>query len=102
MVVTALLLVIMGILFLGRNRGLDKASRALKNLKIRVENGDEEDVLLTDPVRMEKVVLNLLTNAIKHTPVSGSVTVRWRCSAEEVCIEVSDTGVGISCLFAFP
>lgn len=66
-----------------------------KNLKIRVENGSEEDEMVADPARMEKVVLNLLTNAIKYTPASGSVTVRWRCRPEDVCIEVSDTGVGI-------
>lgn len=66
-----------------------------KQLKIRVENGDENDEVLADPARLEKVVLNLLTNAIKYTPASGSITVRWRSSPEEVFIEVSDTGVGI-------
>ncbi|MFA7235177.1 MAG: ATP-binding protein, partial [Terrimicrobiaceae bacterium] len=66
-----------------------------KYLKIRVEPGNEDDEMNADPVRMEKVLLNLLTNAIKYTPASGTVTVRWRCSAEEVCIEISDTGVGI-------
>lgn len=66
-----------------------------KSLKIRVESGNEEDEMVADPARMEKVMLNLLTNAIKYTPASGSVTVRWRCTPEEVCIEVSDTGVGI-------
>jgi signal transduction histidine kinase len=66
-----------------------------KQLKIRVENGDENDEVLADPARLEKVVLNLLTNAIKYTPASGSITVRWRCSPEEGVIEVSDTGVGI-------
>ena len=66
-----------------------------KGLKIRVENGNEDDVVLADPARMEKVILNLLTNAIKYTPAAGAVTVRWRCNAEEVRIEISDTGVGI-------
>ncbi len=66
-----------------------------KQLKIRVENGDENDEVLADPARLEKVLLNLLTNAIKYTPASGSITVRWRSAPEEVFIEVSDTGVGI-------
>jgi len=79
-------------------RGIVDSVRHLglsKNLKIRVEPGNESDEVLVDPARMEKVVLNLLTNAIKYTPASGSVTVRWRCSPDEVCIEVADTGVGI-------
>lgn len=66
-----------------------------KSLKIRVEKGNEEDEVLADPARMEKVMLNLLTNAIKYTPASGSITVRWNCTPEEIRIEVSDTGVGI-------
>ncbi len=79
-------------------RGIVDSVRHLglsKNLKIRVEPGNESDEVLADPARMEKVVINLLTNAIKYTPASGSVTVRWRCSPDEVCIEVADTGVGI-------
>ena len=41
------------------------------------------------------VVENLLDNALRHTPVGGSVTVRWRRSGGTVEFMVEDTGPGI-------
>jgi len=66
-----------------------------KQLRLKVEDGDHKVEALADPARLEKVLLNLLTNAIKYTPVGGAITVRWRGAAAGVEIEVEDTGVGI-------
>ncbi|HRJ71035.1 MAG TPA: ATP-binding protein [Terrimicrobiaceae bacterium] len=66
-----------------------------KQLKIRVENGDPGLVMHVDPARMEKVLVNLLTNAIKYTPAGGSILVRWVRAGNETAVEVEDTGVGI-------
>ena len=49
-----------------------------------------------DPVLLRQVLVGLLTNAFKHTPLPGSVTVRGRRDGEaEVVLEVIDTGGGI-------
>jgi signal transduction histidine kinase len=49
-----------------------------------------------DPTLLRQVMLGLLTNALKHTPLPGSVTVRGRRDGErEVVLEVIDTGPGI-------
>ena len=49
-----------------------------------------------DPTLLRQVLVGLLTNACKHTPPPGSVTVRGRLEGEaEVVIEVIDTGTGI-------
>jgi signal transduction histidine kinase len=49
-----------------------------------------------DPVLLRQVMVGLLTNAFKHTPLPGRVTVRGRRDGErEVILEVIDTGPGI-------
>ncbi len=49
-----------------------------------------------DPVLLRQVLIGLLTNAFKNTPSPGSVTLRARREgAEDVVIEVTDTGPGI-------
>ncbi|HEY8550642.1 MAG TPA: PAS domain S-box protein [Vicinamibacterales bacterium] len=49
-----------------------------------------------DPDRLQQVVWNLLTNAVKFTPKRGRVQVRLERVNSHVEIVVSDTGVGIS------
>jgi signal transduction histidine kinase len=48
-----------------------------------------------DPERLQRVLFNLIQNAIRHTPADGTVTVRAEPAGEWVEIEVADTGVGI-------
>jgi two-component system sensor histidine kinase BaeS len=50
-----------------------------------------------DPVRLRQAVSNLLSNAVRHTPPGGRVTLRSYAngSGDEVAVEVSDTGSGI-------
>ena len=49
-----------------------------------------------DPDRLEKVFLNLLTNAIKFTPQGGSITINWTKNGRWAKVLVKDTGIGIS------
>lgn len=49
-----------------------------------------------DPQRVGQILRNLLTNALKNTPVEGSVSVRARRHENEVEVIVEDTGVGIA------
>jgi signal transduction histidine kinase len=46
--------------------------------------------------KVQRVLLNLIQNAIRHTPADGSVTVRARTASGGVEIEVADDGEGIS------
>ena len=45
------------------------------------------------PQKLERVLYNLLTNALRHTPSDGSVAVRVEPNASEVRVSVEDTGV---------
>jgi signal transduction histidine kinase len=48
-----------------------------------------------NPEKLQRVLFNLIQNAIRHTPADGSVTVRAREAAGEIEIEVADDGEGI-------
>jgi len=48
-----------------------------------------------DRIRIEQVLTNLVQNAIKFTPPSGTVTMNATDLGEEVQVAVSDTGIGI-------
>lgn len=48
-----------------------------------------------DRVQFDRLVSNLVSNAIKYTPRGGTVKIHLRCSPENVVLEVRDTGQGI-------
>ena len=54
-----------------------------------------EVVAEADAERLQRVLFNLIQNAIRHTPADGSVTVRARSGEEGVEIEVADSGEGV-------
>ena len=47
------------------------------------------------PDKVERVLLNLLTNALRHTPSDGSVAVLVEPLSDEVRVSVEDTGGGL-------
>ncbi|QIQ07061.1 HAMP domain-containing histidine kinase [Streptomyces liangshanensis] len=53
-------------------------------------------LLEADPVRLRQALGNLVSNAIRHTPRGGEVTLRARVEGLRVLIEVEDTGSGIA------
>ncbi|MFC9948473.1 sensor histidine kinase [Streptomyces pratensis] len=57
--------------------------------------------LEADPVRLRQAIGNLVSNAVRHTPVGGSVTLRAYATGSggadgRVVVEVADTGSGIA------
>ncbi|WP_405725548.1 HAMP domain-containing histidine kinase [Streptomyces sp. NBC_01537] len=52
-------------------------------------------LLDADPVRLRQAVSNLVSNAVRHTPPGGRVTLRSYVSGDVVAVEVADTGSGI-------
>jgi two-component system sensor histidine kinase BaeS len=48
-----------------------------------------------DPARLQSVLSNLVTNALRHTPAGGSVTITAAVAGDHVEVRVADTGSGI-------
>jgi len=62
------------------------------DLVIRLEPVGE---ILGDPVRIEQIVTNLVSNAIKFTPRGGNIQIQLSRDRDETRLAVSDTGSGI-------
>lgn len=57
--------------------------------------GPDLPVVSADFGMIERVMTNLLDNAIRHTPVGGEIHVKLRRDGDDVVVQVSDTGPGI-------
>lgn len=49
-----------------------------------------------DPLRIEQVLTNIVTNAVKYTPPGGQILVVLRADGDDAVLSVEDTGFGIS------
>ncbi|MCX7905352.1 MAG: ATP-binding protein [Elusimicrobiales bacterium] len=75
-----------------------RARASQKNIEIVTDIiKDGLRMVLADKRRISQVILNLLENAIRHTPRGGKITIRVMKSSDEdsVCVSVIDTGEGI-------
>jgi PAS domain S-box-containing protein len=63
--------------------------------ELTLEFGDEFPTIQGDAQRLEQVIDNLVSNAIKYSPRGGEVSIRGQFSPAEVVVSVSDEGVGI-------
>jgi len=67
--------------------------RQRKQIELKKNNTDI--LLYADPNCLKTVLRNLLSNALKFTPESGSVSIFSEDKNEEVLVAISDTGIGI-------
>ncbi|MBI2301286.1 MAG: GAF domain-containing protein [Armatimonadetes bacterium] len=70
-------------------------SRSRRHIGVVDGRNGEVPVLVGDEPRLEEVLSNLLTNAVKYSPDGGDVTVRLEVRPEGLHVEVADQGVGI-------
>ncbi len=60
-------------------------------LDIKAERG-----LLGSERELHSIASNLISNAVKYTPVDGTITVRWTCDDAGAHLSIVDTGIGIA------
>lgn len=72
------------------------AQAGRKGLRLIGAVSGEPPPLLIDSQQVTRVLLNLVQNAIRHTPADGSVTIGARAAGATIVLEVRDTGEGIA------
>jgi signal transduction histidine kinase len=67
-----------------------------KQIQLTREIAPELSMINVDHNRFKQIMINLLSNALKFTPVNGQVTITAKPEKEYILISVADTGIGIS------
>jgi signal transduction histidine kinase len=68
-----------------------------KKIKIDADFADDIPVIQTDPMKLQQILFNFMSNAIKFTNQDGKITLKVSMPDEKnIRIEVIDTGIGIS------
>jgi signal transduction histidine kinase len=75
-------------------RGVEAVARA-RGVTLDRHLGDAPLVRCA-PDQVERVLLNLLTNALQHTPSDGAIAVRLAAAEDHVTVSVEDTGSGLT------
>jgi len=66
------------------------------DIEMAVESGDAPILLTGDAVRLQRLIANLLDNAIKFTPRGGRIICSVGMTNDGIELVISDTGIGIS------
>ncbi|WP_411031838.1 tetratricopeptide repeat protein [Spongiimicrobium sp. 3-5] len=67
----------------------------IKEVDLSLDLKKQSYFLYVDQAKLEEVIINLLSNALKYTPSGGRVTLDVDQSKNHLCVTVSDTGNGI-------
>lgn len=82
----------------------DAVRRALESVQLSIERRnhqssltvpDEPVMVAADPMRLQQVLSNLLTNAVKYTDPGGTIAVTVSVDGEDARVSVRDNGSGI-------
>ncbi|MCM0648009.1 ATP-binding protein [Clostridium swellfunianum] len=66
-----------------------------KGIELIFDTNCEEKIIALDPDKLERIILNLLSNALKFTNPNGQIVVNMLDEGDYVKISVKDTGIGI-------
>ncbi len=76
---------------------LESMSVQAESQKLTLKGAVEQQMspVAMDSQRIQRVLYNLVQNALRHTPPDGTISIGARDAGQEVQVEVRDTGEGI-------
>ena len=74
---------------------LSRLSKALENREVKVDVAADLPLVSCDEVMIEQVLVNLVENAIKHTPPGTPIDIAAQASGDAVVVHVRDRGPGL-------
>jgi PAS domain S-box-containing protein len=66
-----------------------------KGISLTFDTDVEEKTLACDPDKIERIMLNLISNSVKYTEPGGSILVNASDKGDKLLVSVKDTGIGI-------
>lgn len=77
------------------NRAVNAMEPRMQTVKISLQVNVEDLIIYGDPERLLQAILNLLDNAIKHSPGNSQVFISGYSKGKEAVIQIKDQGKGI-------
>ncbi|MDD2752943.1 MAG: ATP-binding protein, partial [Candidatus Omnitrophica bacterium] len=66
-----------------------------KNIILSIDIPQEAGLINADELHLRRLFLNLIDNAIKFTPVGGSISISLKYENQKALVAIIDTGIGI-------
>lgn len=73
----------------------DYFEASAENAGVSIQVEAEDVLLLADRSLIQRALGNLVSNALRHTPSGGRITLRGRSTEDRIHLEIQDTGEGI-------
>jgi signal transduction histidine kinase len=73
-----------------------EAPARMRKVQLEARLDPEDPSVRIAPDKVERILLNLLTNAVRHTPSAGAVSVVVEPNSDHVVVAVEDTGAGLA------
>jgi signal transduction histidine kinase len=67
-----------------------------RQVSLRLDAPHDLALVTVDPLRLREILMNLLSNALHHTPANGRISIELNTSRDQVVVTVADTGTGIA------
>ncbi|MFN6570435.1 HAMP domain-containing sensor histidine kinase [Dendronalium sp. ChiSLP03b] len=78
------------------NRAVNAVEPRMRSVRISTQVNVDNLIILGDPERLLQAILNLLDNAIKHSPANSQVVISGYSQGKQAVIQIQDQGKGIN------